>query len=111
MLWSWIFIYLSNPGKTHWKVVKWIFRYLLGTSKLSLYYGGEKLILEGYIDANIVGDLDRRKSTSGYMFAFSGRAISWQSKLQKCVALSSEAKYIAAMEAGKEMLCLKRFIP
>ncbi|CAN0915054.1 Retrovirus-related Pol polyprotein from transposon TNT 1-94, partial [Linum grandiflorum] len=71
--------FLSNPGKTHWEAVKWIFRYLRGTSKLSLCYGGG--------------------------------AISWQSKLQKCVALSTtEAEYIAAVEAGKEMLWLKRFL-
>ncbi|CAN0917931.1 Retrovirus-related Pol polyprotein from transposon TNT 1-94, partial [Linum grandiflorum] len=51
----------------------------------------------------MAGDFDSRKSTSGYVFTFSGGAISWQSKLQKCVALSTtEAEYIAAVEAGKE---------
>ncbi|XP_056697666.1 uncharacterized protein [Spinacia oleracea] len=56
-------------------------------------------------------DLDNRKSTSGYVFTFLGGAISWQSKLQKCVALSTtEAEYIAAVEASKEMLWLKRFL-
>lgn len=103
--------YLSNPGKAHWNAVKWIFRYLRGTSKLSLCYGGEKLILEGYTDADMAGDLDNRKSTSGYLFIFSGGVISWQSKLQKSVALSTtEAEYIAAVEASKEMLWLKRFL-
>ena len=53
-------------------------------------------------------DLDCRKSTSGYLFTFAGGAISWQSKLQKCVSLSTtEAEYIAATEAGKEMLWMK----
>ncbi|CAN0898839.1 Retrovirus-related Pol polyprotein from transposon TNT 1-94 [Linum grandiflorum] len=103
--------FLSNPGKTHWEAVKWIFRYLRGTSKLSLCYGAVKPILEGYTDADMAGDFDSRKSTSGYVFTFSGGAISWQSKLQKCVALSTtEAEYIAAVEAGKEMLWLKRFL-
>lgn len=103
--------YLSNPGKVHWDAVKWIFRYLRGTSKLCLCYGGGKPILEGYTDADMAGYLDSRKSTSGYVFTFSGGAFSWQSKLQKCVALSTtEAEYIAAVEASKEMLWLKRFL-
>ena len=56
----------------------------------------------------MAGDLDNRKSTTGYLFTFSGGAISWKSKLQKCVALSTtEAEYIAASEAGKEMIWIK----
>ena len=91
--------------------MKWIFRYLRGSSKLCLTFGDSKPVLEGYVDANWAGDLDGRKSTSGYLFTFAGGAISWQSRLQKCVALSTtEAKYIAANEAGKEMLWLKRFL-
>ena len=81
--------YLSNPGKVHWEAVKWIFRYLWGTSKLSLCYGSYNPILQGYTDADIVGDVDSRKSTSIYLFTFSGGAISWQSKLQNCVVLST----------------------
>ena len=58
----------------------------------------------------MAGDLDGRKSTSGYLFTFVGGAISWQSKLQKCVALSTtEAECIAAMEAGKEIVWIKAF--
>ena len=102
--------FLSNPGKIHWEAVKWIFRYLRGTSKLCLTFGEEKPALMGYTDADMAGDLDERKSTSGYLFTFSGGAISWQSRLQKCVSLSTtEAEYVAATEAGKEMLWLKRF--
>ncbi|KAL9273201.1 Retrovirus-related Pol polyprotein from transposon TNT 1-94-like protein, partial [Drosera capensis] len=89
--------FLSNPGKQHWEAVKWILRYLKGTSKLCLSFGKGEPVLEGYTDADMAGDLDHRKSTSG-------GAVSWQSKLQKCVALSTtEAEYIAATEAGKEL--------
>ena len=103
--------YLSNPGKVHWDAVKWIFRYLRGTSRFCLCFGGSKHVLEGYADADMDGDIDSRKSTSGYVFTFSGGAISWQSKLQKCVALSTtEAEYITVVEASKEMLWLKRFL-
>ena len=91
--------------------MKWIFRYLKGSSKLCSTFGDSKPILEGYVDANWAGDLDSRKSTSGYLFTFAGGAVSWQSRLQKCVALSTiEAKYIVANEASKEMLWLKRFL-
>ena len=56
-------------------------------------------------------DLDCRKSTFGYLFTFAGGAISWQSKLQKCVSLSTtEVEYIAATKAGKEMLWMKQFL-
>ncbi|KAL9254347.1 Retrovirus-related Pol polyprotein from transposon TNT 1-94-like protein [Drosera capensis] len=103
--------FLSNPGKQHWEAVKWILRYLKGTSKLCLSFGKGELVLEGYTDADMAGDLDHRKSTSGYVFTFAGGAVSWQSKLQKCVALSTtEAEYIAATEAGKELLWLTRFL-
>ncbi|KAI3740618.1 hypothetical protein L2E82_31087 [Cichorium intybus] len=103
--------YLANPGKQHWEAVKWILRYLKGSSKLCLCYGGAKPIVKGYTDADMAGDLDNRKSTSSYVFTLAGGAISWQSKLQKCVALSTtEAEYIAAVEAGKELIWLKRFL-
>jgi hypothetical protein len=103
--------YLSNPGKPHWDAVKWILRYLRGTSTLCLCFGNSKPILEGFADADMAGDLDDRRSTSDFLFTFAGGAISWQSKLQKCVALyTTEAEYIAATEAGKEMVWLKRFL-
>ena len=68
-------------------------------------------MLEGFTDADMAGDLDGRKSTSGFLFTFAGGVVSWQSKLQKCVVLSTtEAEYIAATEAAKEMLWMKRFV-
>ena len=82
--------------------MKWIFRYLRGSSKLCLTFGDSKLVLEGYVDADWAGDLDGRKSTSRYLFTFARGAVSWQSRLQKCVALSTtKAEYIAANNAGK----------
>ena len=90
--------------------MKWIFRYLRGNSKLCLTFGDSKTVLEGYVDASWAGDLDGRKSTSRYLFTFAGGAVSWQSRLQKCVASSTiGAEYIATNEVGKEMLWLKRF--
>ncbi|PKI68086.1 hypothetical protein CRG98_011682 [Punica granatum] len=103
--------FLSNPGKEHWNVVKWILRYLRGTSKLCLHFGTSKSELVGYTDADMAGDIDSQKSTSGYLMTFVGGAISWQSMLQKCIALSTmEAKYIVVTEGCKEMLWLQKFL-
>ena len=68
--------FLSNPGRHHWEAVKWIMRYLRGTSKLKLTFGSGKPILVGYTDSDMVGDVDNRRSTSGYLITFSGGAVS-----------------------------------
>ena len=103
--------FMVNLGKEHWEAVKWIFRYLRGSSKSCLSFGSSKPVLEGYTDADMASDLNGRKSTSGFLFTFAGGVVSWQFKLQKCVALSiTEAEYIAATKAGKEMLWMKRFL-
>ena len=73
--------FIANLGKTHWEMVKWIFRYLRGTLKVCLSFGESKPFLEGYIDSDMAGDLDSRKSTSGYLFTAPRGVISWQSKL------------------------------
>ena len=103
--------FLSNPGREHWNAVKWIMRYLRGTSKLRLSFGSGEPVLVGYTDADLAGDVDTRKSTSGYLITFAGGAVSWQSRLQKCVALSTtEVEFIAAKEAYKELLWMKKFL-
>jgi hypothetical protein len=73
--------FLSNPGKKHWAAVKWIFRYLRGTSRICLCFGNGKQVLDGFTDANMVGDIDFKKSTLGYLITYSGGAVSWQSRL------------------------------
>ena len=68
-------------------------------------------MLLGYTDTNMARDVDSRKSTSRYLITFIGRVVPWQSKLQKCVALSTiEAVYIAVAEAFREMLWIKKFL-
>ena len=81
--------FLSDSGKEHWATVKWILRYLQGTSKMSLCSGKGEPILDGFTDSDMAGDIDSRKSTSGYLITFAGGAVAWQSRLQKCVALST----------------------
>uniref|UniRef100_A0A3Q7EB76 Reverse transcriptase Ty1/copia-type domain-containing protein n=1 Tax=Solanum lycopersicum TaxID=4081 RepID=A0A3Q7EB76_SOLLC len=92
--------FVSNPGREHWNAVKWVMRYLCGTSSLSLCFSTGKPILCGYTDSDMAGDVDTRKSTSGYLVTFAGGAVSWQSRLQKCVALSTtKTELIAIIEA------------
>ncbi|GKF18320.1 putative RNA-directed DNA polymerase [Tanacetum coccineum] len=100
LMYTMVYTILSNPGKKHWKAVKWIFRYLRGTSKLGITFGNGKPMLVGYTDSDLAGNKDNMKSTSRYLMTFARGAVSWQSRLQKCVALSTtEAGYVAATEA------------
>lgn len=74
----------------------------------SLYMAKEKEVgLVGYADANWAENRHDRKSNSGFVFKFNGGKISWLSKKQKCVSLSScEAELIAFTEAVKEAIWL-----
>ena len=96
---------MSRPGKQHWKAVKWILRYLKGSSDTCICFTGASLKLQGYVDADFASDIDSRKSTAGFVFTLGGTAISWASNLQKIVTLSTtEAEYVATTEAEKEMI-------
>ena len=67
--------------------------------------------LQGYVDAKMVGAVDGRKSTIGYVYTLEGTTISWVSKLQKIVVLSTtEAEYVVVTEASKEMIWLQSFL-
>jgi hypothetical protein len=103
--------YMANPGRDHWTAVKWIFRYLRGTSHYAICYSGDTITCEGFVDSDFAGDRDRRRSTTCYLFSMAGGAISWVSKLQSVVALSTtEAEYMAATQACKEAIWLKRLL-
>jgi hypothetical protein len=60
---------------------------------MSLCFGSRNPELIGYTDADMAGDIDSRKSTSGFLITFSGGAVSWQSKLQKCVVCLPQRQY------------------
>ena len=86
--------------------------YLSGTSDYGLCYQGRPgldkfLDIHGFVNADWAGDLDQRRSTSGYVFNLFGGAVSWMSKKQYVVALSTtEAEYMAATHASKEAVWL-----
>jgi hypothetical protein len=104
--------FLSAPRVNHWTAVKRIFRYVAKTSNLGLRFSRQgTLNVLGYSDADWAGDLEERKSRSGYVFLLGGAAVSWQSRLQDSVALSSaESEYVAAVEAGKEAVWFSQLL-
>ena len=101
--------YCSDPNTVHWMAVKRIFRYLKGTQTYGLEYRhGIDEKMHGYADADWAGDTDDRKSVSGFVFMLSGTAISWRSKKQTTVALSTaEAEYVSLAAAAQEAIWLR----
>ncbi|XP_070032592.1 secreted RxLR effector protein 161-like [Nicotiana tomentosiformis] len=97
--------YQTDPTLAHWQAVKRIMRYLKVIDDYAIcYQGGKDLRLVGYGDADHEGDLDERKSTSGYVFLLSDGAISWSSKKQSCVSLSTmESEYVALASATQKL--------
>jgi hypothetical protein len=104
--------YQADPGEGHWTAVKNILKYLRRTKDMFLVYGGEEeLVVNGYTDASFQTDKDDYRSQSGFVFMLNGGAVSWKSSKQETVADSTtEAEYIAASEAAKEGVWIKKFI-
>ncbi|GJS34883.1 retrovirus-related pol polyprotein from transposon TNT 1-94 [Tanacetum coccineum] len=103
--------YMAEPGREHWEAVKRILRYVKGTSDVALCFGDSDLTIKGYVDSDYAGDLDGSKSTTWYVFTLSGGTISWVSKLQSVVAMSTtEAEYVAVSQARKEAVWLKMLL-
>lgn len=87
----------QNPGSAHWSAVKRILRYFKGTLNASLEFNKYgNVTIEGYSYSDWASDETDRHSVTGSVFKLQGDAISWQSKKQKTVALSTtEAEYMA----------------
>lgn len=105
--------YISNPKKSNVNDVKRMFRYVKGTINQGIQYseGANNETIEAYCDADHAGDPKTRKSTTGYIIMYGGGPISWSSRKQSTVALSTtEAEYIAAAECSKKLLLLKSLI-
>jgi hypothetical protein len=103
--------YAARPTQQHRSAVQRIFRYLRKTVNYVLVFRGELAALAGYTDSDWAGDLDTRRSTSGYLFSVGSAVVSWSSKLQSTVALSTcEAEYIGQSNAAKEAIWLRRLL-
>ncbi|KAL5747588.1 hypothetical protein ACOSQ2_024885 [Xanthoceras sorbifolium] len=101
--------FITLPKKSHWEAGKRIIRYVIGTVGHEIHYKRkQEPILIGYSDSDWGGDANDHKSTSGYVFNIGSGAVSWSSKKQSVVALSStEAEYIALSAAGCQALWLR----
>lgn len=100
--------FCNRPTAQHWKAIKQILRYLAGTINVGLVFRKiESQECIGYSNADWAGDLDDRKSTSDLFFQIRGTSVSWRSKKQPCVALSTaEAEYIALANAAQEAIIM-----
>ncbi len=102
--------FMSKPSTAHWLAAKAVVRYLAGTTDYGIVFGKEES-LHGFCDADYGGDIDTRRSTTGYVFMLNGGVISWSSRLQATVAVSTaEAEYMAAAQAVKEALWLRKLM-
>ena len=104
--------FAADPCPTHWQALKRVLRYLQATPTHGLDFSRDGIAtLQGYSDADWAGDVETRRSTSGYAFMMNNGCISWRSKKQRTVALSStEAEYMALTEAIQEAIWLKAFL-
>jgi len=101
----------SSPTKAHWNAIKHLLRYLAGTSHLPLILGGKNIDLIGFVDSAFADDPYSGRSTSGYVFMMGGGAVSWASKRQGLVTLSTtEAEYVGATFAAREGIWLASFL-
>ncbi|KAE8718014.1 putative LRR receptor-like serine/threonine-protein kinase [Hibiscus syriacus] len=103
-------IYMHDPGEGHWQAVKWILRYLQQTVDIGLVFEQDEALgqcVVGYADSDYAGDLDKHRSTIGYLFTLAKASVSCKSTLQSTVALSTtEAEYMAVSEAVNEAIWL-----
>ena len=100
------------PTNFHWIALKRALCYVNSSSDYEIFYNGSKPILtEGFSDANWAGCRNSRKPTSGFVFLIAGRAVSWRSKKQTCVATSTcQAEFIALCLAAKESIWISRLL-
>jgi hypothetical protein len=120
--------FMEDPREDHWAAVKRLLRYVQGTTELGIAFpkrGGiqlsvfseappkasEDATLTVFSDADMAGDVDGRRSTSGVLVFLGSSPIAWQSLKQKMVALSTcEAEYVAAATAACQVVWLRRLL-
>ena len=102
----------SNPGVDHWNALMHVVGYIKNTLDLGLTYSRDSDISPmAYVDADYGGCRDTRRSTSGYVFIMAGGAVTWSSKRQATVALSTvEAEYVAMSRCAQQMLWMHSWL-
>jgi hypothetical protein len=100
--------FMNCHGPQHHAAAIHLLRYIKGTQHCCIKYGSSDLTLTGYSDSDWASDVDSRRSTTGYIFMLAGGPISWKSKCQPTVALSStEAEYMALTATAQEAMSLR----
>ncbi|KAL4568673.1 hypothetical protein LXL04_024288 [Taraxacum kok-saghyz] len=109
---SFISRFMSKPTETHFAAAKRVMRYIQGTLDYGIWYKkGGKGKMEIFTDSDFAGDLTDRKSTSGHTVLWDEAAISWSSKKQSIVAISStEAEYVAAASCACQVIWLREIL-
>jgi hypothetical protein len=106
--------YLSAPRRVHWVAALRVLKYLNGTREFGLQYRREEEHSPravGFSDADWAGDINSRRSTTGFVFTLCGAAISWRTKLQSSVALSTcEAELMALSATMQEAIWIRRLL-
>lgn len=109
--------YVQYPGVSHMAAADHVLRYLRGTAHHHIKYSRDLPdksmlnILWGCVDSDWAGDTDTRRSHTGYVLMFNGGAVSWKSRRQDSVSLStSEAEFVAASQCGQEVLYLREIL-
>ena len=109
--------FCQSPGQAHWMAVKRILRYIKGTVNRPLVFQSkgslvkDQLCVSVFSDADWAGDVDDRRSTSGYVVRIGNSSVIWSTKKQKTVSLSSaEAEYMAFALATQEVKWVHQFL-
>ena len=102
----------ANPGIDHWNALMHVVGYIKNTLDYGLTYSRDSdLSPSAYVDSDYGGCKDTRRSTSGYVFTMSGGAVSWSSKRQATVALSTvEAEYVAMSRCAQQMVWMHSWL-
>lgn len=104
--------FMGQPTELHLQAAKRALRYLKGTTNFGIFYkkgGSDNLV--AYADSDYAGDLEDRKSTSGYVFLLSSGAVAWSSKKQPIVTLSTtEAEFVAAAYCASQVIWMRRIL-
>ncbi|XP_028072934.1 uncharacterized protein LOC114275134 [Camellia sinensis] len=104
--------YMECPAEYHLLVTKRVLRYLKGTFDFGVFYKKKvALDLIGFCESDYASDLDGRRSTSSYAFMMSSGVVSWSSKKQQVVTLSTtKAEFVAAASSACQAVWLKKII-
>lgn len=106
---SYVSQHMEKPARMHWNALKRILKYMKGTQSYGLKFStGFEIRLRVFSDADFANDISTRRSHTGFVFMLGTGPISWCSRKQKTVALSTtESEYIAASESIKELIWLQ----